>query len=300
VDYELILDQGADLRFIDAAGDELDCQVDHWQDRDTSYIWVKMPQISAESADEVLWMYYGNPQGSGLTNPSAVWDGFYNAVYHFGNDAEDSCSRQNNGQVHNAAHTPFGKFGGAYRFTPEASNRIEAGTNSASAVVGTFEGWVMYEGEEGYPEVNYMIFGLSRNYCGSRNWIQLGARENDITEGFRSRYEDYDECGTGFARVTTDFVAHPGVWHHVAYTWDNSAHEYRIYVDGLQRGENTTDTPATIEHDAVRIGAIYEDGHDGFEGVIDEARISGVVRNADWIRFQHCTAAQTCVSYFNQ
>lgn len=300
VDYELIKDNGADLRFTDASGAELSYQVDHWQVRDTSYIWVKMPQIAAGSAAEVLWMYYGNPQASGLANTSAAWDGFYNAVYHFNNNAEDSCSRQNNGQVYNATYTPYGKFGGAYDFTPEASNRIEAGTNSASAVVGTFEGWVKYEGDTGYPDVNYMIFGLSKNYCGSRNWIQLGAEDTGIPEGFRSRYEDYPNCGTGFARVTTDEVALPGGWHHVAYTWDNSAHEYRIYVDGTEKGNNVTDTPAAIEHDAVRIGAIYEDGHDGFEGVIDEARISGVVRSADWIRFQYCTAAQTCVSYFNQ
>jgi hypothetical protein len=298
VNYDFMRPQGADLRFVDADGNLLDHQIGDWRDGATSVLWVKMPLIRSGSAGEVLWLYYGKDDATSVENPTVVWDGFYNAVYHLNESAAtvvDSSARQNHAEVHNATYTSSGRFGGAYRFTPNASNRIEAAASTASAVLGTFEGWLKYQGGAGYPNDDYMIFGMSKDYCGSRNWVEIASHD---PAGYRSRYESYgEECGIGFARVTTGFPHAPGEWHQVAYTWDTIAHQFRIYVDGIERNHNLSDTPTVIQHDAVYLGAVYSDARDGFEGVIDEARISGVVRSADWIRFQYCVTAQTCVTY---
>ena len=73
----------------------------------------------------------------------------------------------------------------------------------------------------------------------------------------------------------TAWRMHKGEWHHFAVTWCPAA--WRFYVDGVLAGMTTTpplkwaDAPS-----AVTVGSPYD--HSGWDGVIDEIRISKVER----------------------
>ncbi len=74
----------------------------------------------------------------------------------------------------------------------------------------------------------------------------------------------------------------PGVWHHFAHTVSSNA--YQTYADGKPVGSGTlTGTPLLFDsrHNLL-IGQSGYPG-EGFYGLIDETRVSSVVRTADWI-----------------
>lgn len=70
-----------------------------------------------------------------------------------------------------------------------------------------------------------------------------------------------------------------GAWHHVAGVLDPGASKLRLFVDGaMVKEQSTSRSKADAYAGPLRIGmAAYADGF-GFEGIIDEVRVSGVAR----------------------
>src|SRR5262245_19646535 len=51
-------ERGADLRFVDATGTTLAHEIDTWDARGTSAVWVRMAKVDPKRAG--FWMYYGS------------------------------------------------------------------------------------------------------------------------------------------------------------------------------------------------------------------------------------------------
>jgi hypothetical protein len=78
---------------------------------------------------------------------------------------------------------------------------------------------------------------------------------------------------SGFSAVTA------GAWHHLAGVYDAGAATATLYVDGQNKASSGVSMAATPNGDELRIGIDWDFGC-GMEGVIDEVRISSVVRYA--------------------
>lgn len=66
---------GADIRFTDSRGNELDYWIESWDSvTKNAKIWIKMPSIP--SGATMTYMYYGNPSATSSSNGSAVFDFF--------------------------------------------------------------------------------------------------------------------------------------------------------------------------------------------------------------------------------
>jgi hypothetical protein len=67
----------------------------------------------------------------------------------------------------------------------------------------------------------------------------------------------------------------PGVWYHVAYTFDNNTQIQTLYLNGVALGSNNTGIAIGYDNQPVGIGVDFDSGSpvDPFNGLIDEVSI---------------------------
>ena len=82
IDYTQTNDDGSDLRFFAADGTELAYEIEQWNEGGDSSVWVRVPQITAGSSTDSIWMYYGNASAESGENPAGVWDSNFVGVWH--------------------------------------------------------------------------------------------------------------------------------------------------------------------------------------------------------------------------
>ncbi|MFA5297327.1 MAG: DUF2341 domain-containing protein, partial [Lutibacter sp.] len=295
--FEKAKNNGEDIRFVESDNaTELDFEREYFDDDEQQAIfWVEVPEITANSASDYIYIYYGNSSAHNGEDKTGTWDSNFVSVLHLdesSGNVQDSSSRNNDGNVNRADYTSSGKFKGAYDFQPSNSERIDIGTSGYDLAKGTFSGWLNYTGNAGYSNEFYMVFGAGRNYCSSRNWV--GLQNKDGVFGYASRYDDGSGCSNDNADVGTSFTHVPNNWHFVSYSWDNNTNQYKIYIDGVLYGQDTSNPSNTVAFTWLRVGSYYDDGALGWQGKIDEARISNVARSADWIGFDYCSMNQSC------
>ena len=101
--YSDVKHDGADLKFTDATGNgDYPYEIDTWNASGDSYIWVKLPTLSAGMT---FRMYYGDEDQTEPTNPStAVWSG-YDLVCHVSGNANDSATPSRGGSLNPSGTT---------------------------------------------------------------------------------------------------------------------------------------------------------------------------------------------------
>ncbi|MCA9679730.1 MAG: metallophosphoesterase, partial [Myxococcales bacterium] len=95
---------------------------------------------------------------------------------------------------------------------------------------------------------------------------------------------DFEDLATGGNHPVVGHTAvAPGVWHHVAMTFDGAA--LRVYLDGELDGETATTAMPRADsiHPFAIGGAVASDGtvHGHLAGALDEVRVWGYARTAD-------------------
>ncbi|MBA7525291.1 hypothetical protein ES705_17442 [subsurface metagenome] len=82
---------------------------------------------------------------------------------------------------------------------------------------------------------------------------------------------------------TYDFEEHMDEWHHVTTTYDSATQQGQIYVDGELNVEGTINAAIDPTTNELYLG-YKADGGGRFHGIIDEVRISDIVRTQDEIK----------------
>ena len=61
IDYSKTQDSGEDIRFLDPDGTQYDYEIEGtWSESGTSYVWVEVDIVDANSQSDYMYMYYGN------------------------------------------------------------------------------------------------------------------------------------------------------------------------------------------------------------------------------------------------
>ncbi len=246
-------------------------------------VWVSVPDLSS-TADTKLYLYYDNPAAAAPASGASVWTG-EQAVWHLGDAATSGMKGAQHADSTAHGHTGTqsgngvtgGKIGRGQSFDGTKSYIDVAAPDGI--VLGdadcTISAWiktssmspqgVVLKVNPAQHEANDRSFGVSRG-----NDQQLGLDQGWV--GF-----------IGGMRTVTD-----GQWHHVAWTQAMGTADatWDLYVDGAHdAGPTPMNAQPDVAGHAVRIawdnGGSYFDGF--FSGVIDEVRISSVVRGAPWI-----------------
>jgi hypothetical protein len=127
----------------------------------------------------------------------------------------------------------------------------------------TLEAWVMP-----FTTSNATIIGSTSSDC--LNWA-LAIQDGQYAVVYSSG-TDPKSC---LAMLGSNAPASPGLWSYVVATNDGSM--IRIYVDGNERGSIPVPSTYTASGNGARIG-------NGFNGILDEVRISNRAKSLDHIR----------------
>jgi hypothetical protein len=235
--------------------------------------WVQMP--TTFTSNTVIYMFYGNSSvTTDQSNTAGTWDSNYAGVYHFGDgttlSANGSTSNPVNGTIRGAMATT-GKISGAGSYNATTRTYIDYGAGTAlnTALNGSFtlSAWINPTNTS-----QGVFFG---NSDGNQ------AREIGMVSG----------CGTGIEIVEAEEACvfssgsnlTIGVWHYVVWTYDTSSNTNTLYLDGSSVGT------ASFNFANVPFAGHYYTSNgagtnaQGFNGGIDETRVSSAVRSASWI-----------------
>lgn len=272
---------GNELRFADANGNELPYERDRgagvWtNDAGIGQVWVKVPQLSSST---VITAYWGNPAATGsapaYNTDGSVWANGYGGVWHLPDgqnlSANDSTANQNNGTAFQAnTVSPSGEIGGAASFSGSSAyiNVGTAPTVNPTAI--TYSAWV----NPNLLSVAYAsIFSKAEN---GRVTTMLLKNNGKLACYLSASGGIVNYDGSGANTLTA------GNWYYLTMTYD-AANGLTGYINGALDGSAPSAGDINVAVDQIWLGGHPSINGRYFNGVIDEARISTVARDANWV-----------------
>lgn len=299
IDYAHVTGDARDLRFVDDDhASLLDHEVELWAPTGSSYVWVKVPSIPADSTTRVVWMYYGNSAAEDVQNAPGTWSNGYQAVWHLGLSLHDSTGNGHDGTNIGTLLGP-GPVAQAREFDG-ITTYVDIG--AATSLEGLFVGggtvcaWVRPDGygESDAGRIVDMSAGLS--FLNGWGLITAGgaaAQALAFGRGFATQYGLWATPAGSLAL---------GSWVYAAATYDDTGDsEPDLYLDGVPQTVSVVSAPqGTLQSDvgsSLRIGNLGNNDNRALDGGVDEVRLSSVPRSAAWIGAQYRSMTDTMVTY---
>ncbi len=253
-----------DLRFSDSTQtNELSYEVQKWDTNGISLVWVKVPKLAGTNT--AVYAYWGK---AGLKAPSyakngTVWRPYYRGVWHLDEVVKDEYVM------------------GLHRdSTSNSFDGAQGGNSTTNGVVGLAQDF------DGNDKITLGAVMSMKAYT-KEVWLKLAGNGNvfsgQSTHAFWVPGGTLQSGHNGDWGGVTDTVAFPvGVWQHIAVTYDSTVNggQLTLYRNGVQVSAASGKVPAG--EDAVMYFGAFA-GANNFTGQIDEGRVSGVARSADWI-----------------
>ncbi|MFX1376531.1 MAG: DUF2341 domain-containing protein [Promethearchaeota archaeon] len=243
--------------------------------------WVQIPDLST-SQDTIISMYYGNSTMSSQQNPNGVWDSYYEAVYHFHDDFLDSTVNNRQG-INSGSVDIAGQIGDGQDFERSDNyDNINIGLWSVSGTKLTIQAWVRFESfsiwDARILSKNSGISDTEQDHV----WM-LG------TSTAPNRLRGRIKTGTNNAYGTTTVIATSGdlttnTWYLTTLIYDGSTIQF--VLDGNPVGSFIKTGSLRINDWPITIGN-SPTGARPIDGIIDEVRISSVVRSNSWLRTEY-------------
>jgi hypothetical protein len=294
---------GASLRFSKADNaTPLPYQIESWT-ATSAAIWVKVDTILGNNAAQTIRMHWGNGAAASESNGAAVFDtaNGFRGVWHLGPDSvgvsKDATANKNHATQQGAATAIQGTVGGARRLNASGAGDIDTvGINqtfnmsisdrlTVSAWVrrdGSNSGGSQFEGIAG-------VFDWNRNGTGVNN--RMYSLVHNANNGFSFHVSSTGGDGANEVIVNTGILADAN-WTHAAATVDGS--NIRVYVNGVSAIQSAYTGniyfPTTLTGVGPFTIGMLDDNGSGegqyFNGGVDEVRLSGIARSADWMKLE--------------
>lgn len=259
--------QGDDLRWLGEGEVVSPSQIEQMdQPGQMAIVWVRIPELEADSSVSRLWMYYGNDKAISHFGAD-VYDQTFLLVYHFAEGEvlpRDATAQGHDASESRATTKSDGWIGAALRFEGEGAVTVAARpTLRLDATTGwSYTAWIKSE----RPEANASVFEAAGE--GKRLRLQLEAGR------LRVSYE-----GNGQRLESPAIAMKVGErWHHVGLTVQGK--QAHLYLEG--EPVSSLSIPMLPINPTLRLGG-SSDGHP-FMGLMDEVQLSGVARSHDWMR----------------
>ena len=299
-DYSDCGTDGADIRFVDAAGNLLPYEIDTWNTSGESLVWVKVPSLTSSSQ---FYMYFdGTP--SAANTPSDTWAAAnYVGVWHM-SEVKGSVA---DATGHGLTAVPTGSTGQyadqvattCCRYTgTDAPVGYARTTSTAQVVAGndgrlviahdnqlniggtfTFSTWVRKTTNDDYTR----IVSKKSAYTSATGW-EVEVSGNKFNARGVSSGKAANEC-------TGDFPTMMSNWVHVVVVYDNTT--ITVYGNGEAIKTNTEAGAANDSDRALVIGANASDSFGNrINGAFDECRLLDAVASADWVKAEYQQSAK--------
>ena len=252
--------------------------------------WVRTDLSSAE--DTRLYMYYGNSAAANQQDVTNVWDSDYQAVWHLSDAPTGAAGEINDSTSNNNHGTSEGSMDGADLVSTQVGTGLDfdgaddlirvsdsPGLDSTASAA-TFELWINWQ--NAVDGDHQIVMTSSNRFTGGAQdgyeWASQGDRDHFY----------YPEGGTDPNYVLGPNPYTNGTWHHVAVTQDFATRTVEIYIDGVAMPTTTDTLSATwttlANPDDWLWGGNPDRATRYFDGMMDEIRVSSVVRSQAWIQ----------------
>jgi len=230
--------------------------------------WVKIPTLTSASAT-IIYLAYGNTTIS--TDQQDIvntWNSAFIGVWHFPDGTSlsvlDSTSNNNDGTNTGPPTASAGKIDGAMTVTP--IQYTDVGNLGVAGLPFSYSIWIRPSGTAG-----------SRAFWGTGTAGGLEIRVNNSTNTIFVIQENTA------AILSTVGTAPSGQWTHIFVTIDSGANNVKVYINNA--AAETATLGITFASANTWIGS--SQNLEAFAGDIDEAKVSNVVRNADWVATEY-------------
>ncbi len=270
--------QETDLWVSKSDGIPLACQIEKWDSAAQSVdVWVLMDTVYGNSTDQSIVLHWGNPNAvpdmASIVFDTA--DGFL-GVWHLASNTLDASVSNADGGGTGISDTT-GIIGEAYYFN--GNSQIEVPGLMGKPSVLTLSAWVNLDSADGNGS-EVISLGDAVVLRMDDTLVDFGTQGSYCFDSVLFASTRHDEVFSG------RFLEKTG-WHYVVYVVDPANSEQLLYIDGELAASKHNYTPLTYSHLGVNtfIGR-HGNGYSGysFTGIIDEVRISGVNRSADWVK----------------
>ena len=292
---------GADLRFSDANGTLLPCEVEVWDTTGVSLVWVKVPTLTKDTR---LKGYYGWNLAPAVDSRE-VWDANYVAVWHM-NAAEgtftqmDSTTTGKNLTADNSYRTGMlcgvpGVVGAAAEMGRDG---VVTGGFSASDTEGVLDGFAnitveVWTYQTAYAtDQNRYLFNKQKPSVNKVAYYWQHIKDNGKIAAYVKKTLNGNEGDVGQWSSSGPAL---NAWMHQVFRWSGDTGS----TDDFLNGENVATLPAANNRKGtiVQVGGSLFVGNQFvgsdrvFPGKIDEVRISKVARSDAWVKATYDTIA---------
>lgn len=291
-DYTKSKDNGQDIRFADSNGNVLNYEIERWEENGSSYIWVKVPQIDQNSNSSYIYVYYGNSSASDSQNITGVWKDDYKGVWHFKevvhnsctgnvNDTCDSTINSINGSWTGTFLSANGKIGKAGQFTNNATNFLDFGDNAvfdfgnSDFTIETWSNRNIVNSDWNSSVITKWNTGASPSTNEwSISWGSGGSRSTVPGFTMVSGSTNYNANSTESLLTQT--------WNHIVAVRENT--NILLYVNGVLHATTPVGSVSVnnVPGRTLKVAKI-DAGSYGFDGLIDEIKISRTAKSRSWI-----------------
>lgn len=284
---------GADLRFTKSNNTtRIAHQIERWDSAGrNAAVWVRVDTVYGNRNNQHVRMHWGNAAAADSSNGTAVFrvaDGF-RAVWHMNDtgNVADATGRGMTAVANGAPGSATGMIGGARSFN---------GSSSYFDVTNSDTG---------------LSYTVNSNYSVSA-WINATALTAHGTVLSKSDFAyalklqqgatwEFFEYNDGWNAAVATTPAEPSTWIHLIGVQNGPATQ--LYVNGVMENPDAILTAGgSGRNETIRVNIGREPQATGgrryFNGVVDEVRVHGVSRNANWARLEYQTqrAGQTVVT----
>jgi len=263
---------------------EIPYEREKWDDATGELIaWVKVDVKDLTDVD--IYIYYNNPgQPTDKADPTNVWDINYKGVWHLHDDFLDSTSN-NNDATNNGSTDIVGKIGNAQDFDGVNDNiKILHDPSLDFSRLDPFSlsVWIKRASIETGTQ------GLMGKLTGVAEQDGYQILIADATNFFEFRVSSTQGTNTIVVRGKTGTeLDNTLTWYHLVATYDGSsdASGTKLYVNGIEIAATIVTNTLTGNINNIQKAQIgtFRSNLFWFNGIIDEAHISNITRDSNWI-----------------
>ena len=306
-DFATAKPDGSDLRFTADKDDApLPHAIEHWEPHNKSaLVWVKIPVIRGGRSDQVVFMHWQNPEAASVARPADIFapkEAFI-GVWHLDDEGSSDADGYKDATT-NAAHGTGVNL--------SAGSRVAGRVGKGLGLDYAKRQWVKVDTEKRTlfdvtTHVTFSIWAKARSFGntksvdgrtlvgyetmfakGDNSWRvqKFGVRSwhtppADLVEICVEKAPRGDLCAIGRTDMKLD------TWYHFVGVHDFP--HVKLYVNGALEMVHRYDVPWTSGDHPVGIGnqSQFPDKGRQWDGVLDEARVMNVAKDAHWIKLDY-------------
>ncbi|MBO7299203.1 MAG: DUF2341 domain-containing protein [Kiritimatiellae bacterium] len=285
---------GKDIVFSDASGNIIPHEIEKWNTKGVSYIWVKLPELVNE--ETYFTMHYGVlPSDLGnipSVNPQDVWTK-YVAVFHGGDTIYDSTGNATSVSANGVSGYVSGVVGGDMDKPTDKTKGVEF-TNPKkllnSSLDFTFSGWFNSRNANiGTPEAT-IILASNKSMWDAPGYLALVEKGEYLSVAAQKVHQPVENNNLG--------ALIPNQWGYLAFSAGGTL--LNLYADG-ESIYSTTNAVQLVDSNPQKwcFGGYVNNTGDSYIGAMDEIRYYNGIASSDWIKAEYDSvkAVDTFISF---